>query len=118
MTEVILPPSPNSYFSSILACANDGTVSWGARNAIVVAKPDKESGSLNYSFIDRAHIDRVTTLAFSPENKDGILRLVSGGDNNVVRIWNLNNLKSEQENRELDVCINYFCFIIFYYMKF
>ncbi|XP_014224156.1 gem-associated protein 5 [Trichogramma pretiosum] len=102
MNEVILPPSPNWYFSSILACANDGTVSWGARNAIVVAKPDEESGSLSYSFIDRAHTDRVTTLAFSPEKKDGILRLVSGGDDNVIKIWNLTNLEKEQENTRLD----------------
>uniref|UniRef100_A0ABD2VX53 Gem-associated protein 5 second beta-propeller domain-containing protein n=1 Tax=Trichogramma kaykai TaxID=54128 RepID=A0ABD2VX53_9HYME len=101
MNEVILPPSPNSRKSSILACADDGTVCWGAKKIIVVAKPDKEYGSMNYFFIHEADTKIVTTLAFLPISKDGILRLVSGGDN-VLRIWNLNNFTKEQENRELD----------------
>lgn len=93
MNEVILPPSPNWYLNSILTSSKDGTVAWGARNAIVIAKQKHDSKTLNYSIIKDAHIDRVTSLALSPEyGKSDKNLLVSAGDECTVKIWNLDNL--------------------------
>lgn len=95
MNEVTLPPSPNWYLNSIFACSKDGTIAWGARNAIVIAKRQKESKILNYSIIKDAHTDRVTSLAFSPQyGQEDKNLLVSGGDEFTVRIWNLDNLSA------------------------
>lgn len=95
MNEVTLPPSPNWYLNSIFTCSKDGTIAWGARNAIIIAKPRQENKILNYSIIKDAHIDRVTSLAFSPEyGQEDKNLLVSGGDEFTVRIWNLDNLST------------------------
>ncbi|XP_031783799.1 gem-associated protein 5 [Nasonia vitripennis] len=103
MNELVLPPSPNWYLSNILACASDGTVAWGARNSIVVAKAKETcSKSLEFSIIDRAHTDRVTCLSFSPKhNEAGFHRLVSSGDDNIVKIWSLQDLNLEMKNSTL-----------------
>ncbi|KAJ8675733.1 hypothetical protein QAD02_011519 [Eretmocerus hayati] len=103
MNEVTLPPSPNWYLSSVLASAKDGTIAWGARNAIVIAKSKNDSKGLEYSIIQRAHPDKVTTLAFSPrEQEDSNYQLVSGGDDHAVRIWNLTTLTVEMINTKLE----------------
>ncbi|XP_046831428.1 gem-associated protein 5 isoform X2 [Vespa crabro] len=95
MNEVTLPPSPNWYLNSIFTCSKDGTIAWGARNAIIIAKRQKENKILNYSIIKDAHIDRVTSLAFSPEyGQEDKNLLVSSGDEFTVRIWNLDNLSA------------------------
>ncbi|KAL2748138.1 gem-associated protein 5 isoform X1 [Vespula maculifrons] len=95
MNEVTLPPSPNWYLNSIFTCSKDGTIAWGARNAIIIAKRQQENKILNYSIIKDAHIDRVTSLAFSPEyGQEDKNLLVSGGDEFTVRIWNLDNLST------------------------
>jgi WD40 repeat protein len=105
MNEVTLPPSPNWYLSSILACASDGTIAWGSTNSIIIAKT-KDNKQLDYSIIEKAHLDRVSTIAFSPKNEENNeLLLVSGGNDNIVKIWNLQNLSLKLENNKLDVCI-------------
>jgi len=38
MNEETLPPSPNWYLSNVLACTADGTIAYGAKNNIVIAK--------------------------------------------------------------------------------
>ncbi|KAK2585095.1 hypothetical protein KPH14_008607 [Odynerus spinipes] len=93
MNEVTLPPSPNWYLDSILACSKDGTVAWGARHNIVITKRKQDSKILDYSIIKDAHIERVTSLAFSPEYGEPDKNLlVSAGDECTVKIWNLDTL--------------------------
>ncbi|XP_066583627.1 gem-associated protein 5 isoform X2 [Prorops nasuta] len=93
MNEVTLPPSPNWYLSNILATSLDGTVAWGANNTIVVARKKDESKVLMYSLIKNAHLDKVTSVAFSPEfGKEGKNLLVSTGMEHVVKVWNLDSL--------------------------
>ncbi|XP_011499580.1 PREDICTED: gem-associated protein 5 [Ceratosolen solmsi marchali] len=102
MNEVTLPPSPNWFSSTILACASDGTIAWGAKNSIIIAKA-KDNKQLDYSIIEKAHYDRVSTIAFSPTNIDNNDKLlVSGGNDNIVKIWNLNDLSLKLENNKLD----------------
>ena len=105
MNSVTLPPSPNWCLDNILVCANDGTVAWGARNTIVIASPSpKDDQILNYRFITNAHTDRVTSLAFSPEyGQENDYFLLSGGDDNVVKIWNLKDLTISHANSALEV---------------
>ncbi|XP_015605680.1 gem-associated protein 5 isoform X2 [Cephus cinctus] len=90
MNEVTFPPSPNWYLSSILACSNNGTVAWGSRNAIVIAKASQDGKIFKYNIIPNAHLDRVTSVAFSPKfGEPDNNFLVSGGDEYIARIWNL-----------------------------
>lgn len=106
MNEVTLPPSPNWYLSSILTCAQNGTVAWGARNSIVVAHPQRDSKIVKYSLIDKAHAERVTSLAFSPEFGQADKNLiVSGGDDHVVRIWSLDTMSAVSSQAYMDVRI-------------
>ncbi|XP_043268004.1 gem-associated protein 5 [Venturia canescens] len=103
MNEVTLPPSPNWYLNSILSCANDGTVAWGARNSIVVAKPQENSKNLSYSLISNAHPDKVTSLAFSPEyGQPHKNLLISGGDEHIARIWNLDTMSAILSQQYID----------------
>ncbi|XP_071629250.1 gem-associated protein 5 [Temnothorax longispinosus] len=94
MNEVTLPPSPNWYLSNVLACSSRGTVAWGARNFIVIAKP-KEDNVMQYSIIKDYFKDKVTALAFCPklENSDSPELLICGGDDNKARVWNVDTLE-------------------------
>lgn len=91
MNEVTLPPSPNWYLSNVLACSRRGTVAWGARNFIVIAKP-KENNVMHYSIIKDYFKEKVITLAFCPKS-NGQELLIAGGDDNVVRVWNVDTFQ-------------------------
>ena len=105
MNELTLPSSPNWYLSSILACARDGTIAWGSRHSIVIAKANDKTNLLDCSLIDKAHFDRVTSVAFSPNKigEDDEYRLVSSGDENTVKVWKIKDLLLEKSNSSLDV---------------
>ncbi|XP_053999055.1 gem-associated protein 5 isoform X1 [Hylaeus anthracinus] len=93
MNETTLPPSPNWYLSNILACSFNGTVAWGGRNAIIVAKYNEGERTLQYSIIKHAHKDRVSYLAFTPPFEQVTDNLVASiGDDNTVKIWNVETL--------------------------
>ncbi|KAK0182917.1 hypothetical protein PV327_001002 [Microctonus hyperodae] len=103
MNEVTLPPAPNWYLGSILACANDGTVAWGSKNAIVVGKHDDSQKTLSYSIITNAHLDKVNSLAFSPEyGQPGKNLLLSGGDEHIIRVWDLDTMTAISSQSYLD----------------
>ncbi|KAK0095845.1 hypothetical protein PV326_007211 [Microctonus aethiopoides] len=103
MNEVTLPPAPNWYLSSILACANDGTVAWGSKSAIVVGKHDENQKTLSHSIITNAHLEKVNSLAFSPEyGQPGKNLLVSGGDEHIIRIWDLDTMSPISSQSYLD----------------
>lgn len=118
MNEVTLPPSPNWYLSSILSCANDGTVAWGARNYIVVGKPQGNSKILNYFVIANAHPDKVTSLAFSPEYGLATKNLiVSGGEEHIVRIWNLDTMDAVLCQQYIDASDSFYGLVVFFSIK-
>lgn len=58
MNELVVPPSPNWYSSSILACAPDNTVIYGARQSIVIIKPTHPSEAADIQMIYLAHNDK------------------------------------------------------------
>lgn len=89
MNETTLPPSPNWYLSNILACSFNGTIAWGARNSIVILKPDESEKALQYSIIKHAHRTKVTCLAFTTKFEEVDAHLIaSTGDDNVIKVWN------------------------------
>ena len=98
MNEETLPPSPNWYLSNVLACTADGTIAYGAKNNIVIAKylPGYSANlTPQISIIRNAHKERVTVVTFSTsrENSDKYWNcLASAGDDSVIRIWNLETL--------------------------
>ncbi|XP_039310637.1 gem-associated protein 5 isoform X2 [Solenopsis invicta] len=94
MNEVTLPPSPNWYLSNIFACSRRGTVAWGARNFIVIARP-KENNVMQYSIVKDYFKDKVTTLAFCPklDSPDSPDLLICGGDDTKVRVLNVDTLE-------------------------
>lgn len=93
MNETILPPSPNWYLSNIFTCSFNGTVAWGARNMIVIAKISENNKTLQYSIIKNAHKSKVTCLAFTPHFEEVNANLIaSTGDDNIIKIWNLETL--------------------------
>ncbi|KYN08591.1 PREDICTED: gem-associated protein 5 [Cyphomyrmex costatus] len=94
MNEVTLPPSPNWYLSNVLACSKRGTVAWGARNFIVIAKP-KEDNVMQYSIIKDYFKDKVTALAFCPklDDPDSPELLICSGDDAKARVWNVDTLE-------------------------
>ena len=93
MNETTLPPSPNWYLSNILACSFNGTIAWGARNTIVIIKPDENEKALQYSIIKHAHKTKVTCLAFTTQFEEVDAHLIaSTGDDSVIKIWNSNTL--------------------------
>jgi len=93
MNEATLPPSPNWYLSNVLACSRRGTVAWGARNFIVIAKP-KENNIMQYSIIKDYFKDKVTALAFCPKlDPDNPELLICGGDDVKARVWNVDTLE-------------------------
>lgn len=94
MNEVTLPPSPNWYLSNVLACSKRGTVAWGARNFVVIARP-KEDNVMQYSIIKDYFKDKVTALAFCPklDNPESPELLICVGDDTKVRVWNVDTLE-------------------------
>jgi len=103
MNEATLPPSPNWYLSNVLACSRRGTVAWGARNFIVIAKP-KEDNIMQYSIIKDYFKDKVTALAFCPKlDSDSPELLICGGDDFKARVWNVDTLELVAEFSFVDV---------------
>jgi gem associated protein 5 len=98
MNEETLPPSPNWYLSNVLACRADGTIAYGSRNSIVIAKylPGKSASCTpGISLIPNAHKERITVIAFCTgrESSDSYWNcLASAGDDSVIRVWNLETL--------------------------
>ncbi|CAL7940645.1 unnamed protein product [Xylocopa violacea] len=112
MNEVTLPPSPNWYLSTILACSYNGIVAWGARNMIVVAKPSENEKILQYSIIKHAHKSKVTCVVFTPHFEEVNTNLVaSAGDDNKIKIWNLETLSTVYtyflETTKQAICIDW-----------
>lgn len=104
MNEVTLPPSPNWYLSSVLACSSRGTVAWGARNFIVIARP-REDNVMQYSVIKDYFKDKATTLAFCPklDSPDSPELLICGGDDAKARVFNVDTLELIAEFTFTDV---------------
>ncbi|XP_014204867.1 gem-associated protein 5 isoform X2 [Copidosoma floridanum] len=103
MNEITLPPSPNWYLSTIIACAGDGTVAWGARNSIIVAKKKENAKGLDYTIIDKAHLERVASIAFSPlDEENSCYYLASVSENNVVNVWNMASCSIKNKYNNLD----------------
>ena len=93
MNTATLPPSPNWYLNTILTCSDDGTVAWGARRSIIISETKKHSKILDYSVIYEAHQVKVTSIAFSHEKNENLsYNLVSGGGDNILKIWDLDKL--------------------------
>lgn len=103
MNEATLPPSPNWYLSNILACSERGTVAWGARNYIVIAKP--KDNVMQYSVIKDHFKDKVTTLAFCPklDSQNSLELLICGGDDIKAKVWNVDTLELIAEFSFTDV---------------
>ncbi|XP_017879066.1 gem-associated protein 5 [Ceratina calcarata] len=95
MNEVTLPPTPNWYLSNICACSFDGTVAWGARNVIIIAKPNAGEKTLQYSIIKNAYKQRVTCVAFTPPFEEVNPHLLaSTADENVIKVWDAQTLST------------------------
>ncbi|XP_036139651.1 gem-associated protein 5 isoform X2 [Monomorium pharaonis] len=94
MNEVTLPPSPNWYLGNVLACSRRGTVAWGARNFVVIGRPN-ENNIMQYSIVKDYFKDKVVTLAFCPklDSPDSPDLLICGGDDSKVRILNAYTLE-------------------------
>ncbi|XP_046394335.1 gem-associated protein 5-like [Ischnura elegans] len=97
------PPSPNWYLSDILCSGPNGTVIYGSRNTLVIAKfEDKlfENTSFpDFETIDPAHKERVTTVRFCPNKRSKYSSyFTSGGDDSVVKLWNLSTLSPVMVN--------------------
>lgn len=93
MNEVVLPPSPNWYLNNILACSKRGTLAWGAKNVMIIAKHEEGHSNLQYSIIKDFCKDRVTALAFCP-NPDSPELLIVGGDEDKVKILSMDTLEA------------------------
>jgi len=97
MNEITLPPSPNWYLSNVFACSRRGTLAWGSRNYIIIAKPEKTNNILQYTIVREFSKTKVCSLAFcpkinNPDDSDCPELLICGGDNNKVKIWNIDKL--------------------------
>ncbi|XP_029169359.1 gem-associated protein 5-like [Nylanderia fulva] len=95
MNETVLPPSPNWYLSNILVCSKQGTLAWGTKNFIVVARQKEDQSGLQYLLINDAFKSKVTSLAFCPnvDSPNSPELLISGGDDDNVKIWNVDTLE-------------------------
>ncbi|XP_076647950.1 gem nuclear organelle associated protein rigor mortis isoform X2 [Halictus rubicundus] len=95
MNEITLPPSPNWYLSNILACSYNGTVAWGARNAITILKFNENEKAVSHFIIRNVHKYRVTCVAFTPEFVEVNSNLMaSTGDDNIVKVWDTETLST------------------------
>ncbi|GAB1867613.1 Gem-associated protein 5 [Camponotus japonicus] len=92
MNEAVLPPAPNWYLNNILVCSKRGTLAWGAKNFIIIAKHEEGHPNLQFSLIKDFCKDRVTALAFCP-NLDSPELLIVGGDEDKVRILSMDTLQ-------------------------
>lgn len=95
MNELTLPPSPNWYQSTVLATAKEGTIAWGSSNSIVIGKKRENIKKRDFFIIQDAQIDKVNSLAFSPNyGEEGKNLLVSGGEEYIVRVWDLDSMSA------------------------
>ncbi|EZA61582.1 Gem-associated protein [Ooceraea biroi] len=94
MNETTLPPSPNWYLSNVLACSKRGTVAWGGKNYIVVAKRREGSDILQYTLLKDFPKSKISSLAFcskisDPDGSDCPELLICGGDDDKVKVYNV-----------------------------
>lgn len=93
MNNLVIPPSPSWYLSNVITCNSNGTVAYGARHEVVIIKVNDDAEvtpySLKYSFIPLAHKDRITCLAFAPDNATDNFKncLATASDDGSVRLW-------------------------------
>ncbi|XP_063992664.1 gem-associated protein 5 [Diachasmimorpha longicaudata] len=95
MNELTLPPSPNWYLSTALACARDGTIAWGTKASLIVAKHiSKDNKALTYATIPNIHTEKINSVVFSPDyGRPGRNLIATGGNDLSVKVWDLKQMK-------------------------
>ena len=93
MCEITIAPSPNWYFSNILACNDEGTaVAYAAKHEVVILRQITNHGKpcdAQPIFIPIAHKEKISAVSFSPSNCENFRdHLVSCSEDGTVHVWN------------------------------
>ncbi|CAH1174063.1 unnamed protein product [Phaedon cochleariae] len=101
MNTLVVPPSPNWYESSILACAPDNTVIYGARNDLVlIENSDVPNQASKVDIISRAHSQKILSVHINKNWGKPNKFVVSVSEDKIIKVWNVETLKKHASHNE------------------
>lgn len=95
MNKLLLPPAPNWYENSIIACSPDNTLVYGSIVNLVVVKPKPLNEPADVRIIPQAHKERITAVAVNQKWGEPHKLAVSVAEDKVVRLWNIDQCVAE-----------------------
>ncbi|KAJ8984371.1 hypothetical protein NQ317_003519 [Molorchus minor] len=95
MNSLVIPPSPNWYEASILACAPDNTLVYGARNEIVVLGYSSADKPADIKIIPRAHLQKIVSVSLNKNWGQPNKLLVTASEDRLVKLWSIDTLEKK-----------------------
>ncbi|CAH0561332.1 unnamed protein product [Brassicogethes aeneus] len=100
MNELVIPPSSNWYETSIIACAKDNTLVYGARNDIVVVKPTEQSKPSEVRIITKAHSNKVISVNVNKNWGEPFKHAVTVSEDKIIKLWDVETLTKKLSHKE------------------
>ncbi|KAJ8913469.1 hypothetical protein NQ315_013849 [Exocentrus adspersus] len=95
MNKLVIPPSANWYETSILACAPDNTLIYGARNDIVVIYDVPNDQPADIRIIPRAHSQKIVSTSINKNWGNPHKLLVTVAEDNIIKLWDIETRKKK-----------------------
>ncbi|EFA02425.1 gem-associated protein 5 [Tribolium castaneum] len=100
MNELAVPPAPLWYRSSVLACAPDNTLVYGAKSDIVIVREKGPEEPAEVKLIHSAHSKLLTSVSLNRRWKEPHSYVVSLGEDSVMKVWDLDTFEKKTSNRD------------------
>ncbi|XP_074038837.1 gem-associated protein 5 isoform X2 [Leptinotarsa decemlineata] len=93
MNSLTIPPSPNWYETSILACSLDNTVIYGSKNDLVIIKKTNIDVPNQVKIIPRAHSEKIVSVGVNKNWGQPCKFAVTASEDKIVKVWNINTMR-------------------------
>ncbi|XP_044254324.1 gem-associated protein 5 [Tribolium madens] len=100
MNELVVPPAPLWYRNSVVACAPDNTLVYGSKSDIVIIREKNPEEAAEVKLIHLAHSKFITSVSLNRKWKEPHSYVVSLGEENVIKVWDLDTFEKKTSNKD------------------